>query len=86
VQYNERELLALLTGQFNRAAPPANSYFDSATYLKGYAPAYLKGIAAKYGYALDSATASGIAANLQNNHWKSLRQSARPNRLTSMPT
>ena len=70
VQYNEREMLALLTGQFNRAAPPANAFFDSPTYLGAYAPAYLKGLAGKYGVALDSATASGIAANLQNNHWE----------------
>lgn len=70
VQYNEREMLAILTGQLNRAAPPSNGFFDSPTYLQGYAPAYLKGLAGKYGYALDSATAAGIAANLQNNHWE----------------
>lgn len=71
VQYNERELLALLTGQFNRAAPASNTFYDSTTYLAGYAPAYLKGLAAKYGYAMDSATALGIAANLPNNHYAS---------------
>jgi outer membrane receptor protein involved in Fe transport len=70
VQYNEREMLAVLTGQLNRAAPAPNAFFDSPTYLQAYAPAYLKGLAAKYGYALDNATAAGIAANLQNHHWE----------------
>jgi len=69
VQYDERIMLALLTGQLNRSAPPAVSYFGSAAYLGAYAPAYLRGLAAKYGYALDTATATAIAANLPSNYW-----------------
>lgn len=69
VQYDERIMLALLTGQLNRAAPPAPSYFGSPTYLVGYAPAYLRGLAARYGYALDAASATAIAANLPSNYW-----------------
>lgn len=69
VQYDERIMLALLTGQLNRAAPPAISYFGSTTYLMGYAPAYLRGLAAKYGYSLDAATATAIAANLPSGYW-----------------
>jgi iron complex outermembrane recepter protein len=70
VQYNEPVMLALLTGQLNKLSPPSASYFTSATYLGGYAPAYSKGLAGKYGYALDSTTAAGIAANLPTNHWE----------------
>lgn len=69
VQYDERIMLSLLTGQLNRSAPPAASYFGSTTYLMGYAPAYLRGLAGKYGYALDTATATAIAANLPSDYW-----------------
>ena len=63
---DEQILLGLIAGQLNKAAPPPTAFFSSPTYIQGYAPLFLQGIAAHDGVALSSALASGIAANLQS--------------------
>jgi len=67
---DEQIVLALMTGQLNKAAPPPTAFFSSPTYIAGYAPLFLQGAAAQYGVALSNALASGIAANLQSGHWE----------------
>jgi iron complex outermembrane recepter protein len=70
MQFDEQMLLTLLTGQMSAKSPQAAPFFDSAAFTYGYAPAFLQGMAATYGVALDSSTATGIAANLDSTHWE----------------
>jgi outer membrane receptor protein involved in Fe transport len=77
LQFDERMALALLAGQGALLQNYPSALFDTPTYIGGYAPAMVQGLAqALYYknfstvYAMPTATAQGIAANLKPNHWE----------------
>ena len=77
LQFDERMALSLLAGQGALLQNYPSALFDSATFLQGYAPAIVQGLAQglyykNFGtlYGMPTATAQGIAANLKSNHWE----------------
>ena len=77
LQFDERMSLALLAGQGALLNSPS-AFFSSPTYVQGYAPAIIQGLAqALYyknfsdpTYVMPLPLAQGIAANLKPNHWE----------------
>ncbi|GAA0539788.1 outer membrane receptor protein involved in Fe transport [Rhizomicrobium palustre] len=76
LQFDERLALTLLTGQNPMLAQPT-AFFSTPTFVGGYAPALVQGLAQglyfkNFGtlYAMPAATAAGIAKNLKANHWE----------------
>lgn len=77
LQFDERMALSLLTGQNGLLQNQPSSFFSSATYTAGYAPALIQGLAKSlyyknFGvvYNMPLATAAAIANNLKSNHWE----------------
>lgn len=76
-QIDERAALALFAGQGALLQSQPTAFFSSPTFVQGYAPAIIQGLAqALYFknfhtlYAMPSAMAQGIAQNLKGNHWE----------------
>ncbi len=77
LQFDERMSLSLLAGQDALLQNQPSSFFSSATFVQGYAPAIIQGLAQglyykNFGvvYNMPAATALGIAKNLKANHWE----------------
>ena len=76
LQFDERMSLALLAGQGALLYQPS-AFFSSPTYIQGYAPAIIQGLAQGLYYKnfhtiynMPLALAQKIAANLKGNHWE----------------
>jgi iron complex outermembrane recepter protein len=77
LQFDERMALALLAGQGALLQNYPSALFSSPTFINGYAPAIVQGLAQglyykNFGtvYNMPTALANGIAANLKPNHWE----------------
>jgi iron complex outermembrane recepter protein len=77
LQFDERMLLSLLTGQNALLQNYPSAAFSTSTFTAGYAPAMIIGLAQSLyyknfgvSYIMPTATAAGIAANLKGNHWE----------------
>ena len=77
LQFDERLALGLLTGQNALVQNSPTAFFGTPTFVGGYAPAMIQGLAQglyykNFGvlYNMPAATAAGIAKNLKPNHWE----------------